>query len=211
MTGGTGPITTCCRVCLGGIMDEDEALAWYERAAEAGESGCPNATHVEVVGKIIQLRQNCHFGPEKISMHPSGTATSLSASWASAASSTLPTWAGCRTRSATGREPCWHRDDGLPRDHQPRQISSYPLQADSQLRSLGLQLFDPLSSRGLPRWELFRPRHRGAPRPPLHGRSTTAPPTRQSASSHRVGSCERQNEAGGSVGMSSMGRQLPPR
>ncbi|MFE2473020.1 helix-turn-helix domain-containing protein [Streptomyces mirabilis] len=30
---------------------------------------CPNATHVEVVGKIIYLRQNYHFGPEKIAMY----------------------------------------------------------------------------------------------------------------------------------------------
>ncbi|GIH05709.1 IS481 family transposase [Rhizocola hellebori] len=29
----------------------------------------PNATHPEVVGKIIYLRQNYHFGPEKIKMY----------------------------------------------------------------------------------------------------------------------------------------------
>jgi hypothetical protein len=29
----------------------------------------PNATHVEVVEKIIYLGQNYHFGPEKIAMH----------------------------------------------------------------------------------------------------------------------------------------------
>ncbi len=29
----------------------------------------PNATHPEVVGKIIYLRQNYHFGPEKIAMY----------------------------------------------------------------------------------------------------------------------------------------------
>jgi hypothetical protein len=29
----------------------------------------PNATHVDVVGKILHLRQNYHFGPEKIAMY----------------------------------------------------------------------------------------------------------------------------------------------
>jgi transposase len=30
---------------------------------------CPHATHTEVVGKIIHLRENYHFGPTKISMY----------------------------------------------------------------------------------------------------------------------------------------------
>jgi transposase len=29
----------------------------------------PNATHVDVVGKILYLRQNYHFGPGKIAMY----------------------------------------------------------------------------------------------------------------------------------------------
>ncbi|QDN54323.1 MULTISPECIES: tyrosine-type recombinase/integrase [unclassified Streptomyces] len=52
---------------------------WYRRYQAEGVEGlrtrskapktCPNATHVEVVGKIIYLRQNYHFGPEKIAMY----------------------------------------------------------------------------------------------------------------------------------------------
>jgi transposase-like protein len=54
---------------------------WYRRYQAEGVEGlstrskapktCPNATHVEVVGKIIYLRQNYHFGPEKIAMYHS--------------------------------------------------------------------------------------------------------------------------------------------
>ncbi|MFE5023088.1 helix-turn-helix domain-containing protein [Streptomyces sp. NPDC056656] len=53
---------------------------WYRRYQAEGIEGLrarskapkhsPNATHAEVVGKIIYLRQNYHFGPEKISMYP---------------------------------------------------------------------------------------------------------------------------------------------
>ncbi len=52
---------------------------WYCRYQAEGIEGlrtrskapksCPNATHVEVVGKIIYLRQNYHLGPEKIAMY----------------------------------------------------------------------------------------------------------------------------------------------
>ena len=52
---------------------------WYRRYQAEGVEGLrtrskapkhsPNATHVEVVGKIIYLRQNYHFGPEKIAMY----------------------------------------------------------------------------------------------------------------------------------------------
>ncbi|MEU2052993.1 helix-turn-helix domain-containing protein [Streptomyces bungoensis] len=52
---------------------------WYRRYQAEGIEGLrtrskapktsPNATHVEVVGKIIYLRQNYHFGPEKIAMY----------------------------------------------------------------------------------------------------------------------------------------------
>ena len=52
---------------------------WKRRYDELGEEGlkdrsrrpktCPNATHVDVVGKILYLRQNYHFGPAKISMY----------------------------------------------------------------------------------------------------------------------------------------------
>jgi transposase InsO family protein len=52
---------------------------WKQRYEEGGLEGLqdrsraplssPQATHVEVVGKIIYLRQNYHFGPLKISMY----------------------------------------------------------------------------------------------------------------------------------------------
>ena len=52
---------------------------WLHRYEELGEEGlrngssrplnCPRATKTEVVGKIVYLRQNCHFGPQKISMY----------------------------------------------------------------------------------------------------------------------------------------------
>jgi len=52
---------------------------WKRRYDELGEEGlrdrsrrpktCPNATHVDVVGKILYIRQNYHFGPAKISMY----------------------------------------------------------------------------------------------------------------------------------------------
>jgi hypothetical protein len=50
----------------------------YRRYLAEGADGCgpgrtaktsPNATHVDVVGKILHLRQNYHFGPEKIAMY----------------------------------------------------------------------------------------------------------------------------------------------
>jgi transposase-like protein len=53
---------------------------WYRRYQTAGLEGLrdrskrplvsPRATHVEVVGKIIYLRQHYHFGPAKIAMYP---------------------------------------------------------------------------------------------------------------------------------------------
>ncbi len=52
---------------------------WQQRYQADGEAGlrprsrrphtCPHATHVEVVGKILYLRQHYHFGPEKIAMY----------------------------------------------------------------------------------------------------------------------------------------------
>jgi transposase InsO family protein len=52
---------------------------WLRRYEEHGLEGlkdkskrpfhCPHATHVEVVGKILYLRQNYHFGPAKIQMY----------------------------------------------------------------------------------------------------------------------------------------------
>jgi transposase len=52
---------------------------WRNRYDEFGEDGLrdrssrphssPNETDVEVVGKIMYLRQNYHFGPQKISMY----------------------------------------------------------------------------------------------------------------------------------------------
>src|ERR1700733_656741 len=52
---------------------------WIERYRELGLEGlrdrskrpktCPQATQTEVIGKIIYLRQNYHFGPLKIMMY----------------------------------------------------------------------------------------------------------------------------------------------
>jgi transposase len=52
---------------------------WLGRYREQGVDGLrdlsrrprhsPNATHVDVVGKILYLRQNYHFGPAKIAMY----------------------------------------------------------------------------------------------------------------------------------------------
>lgn len=52
---------------------------WLHRYEELGEEGLrdrssaphcsPNATQVEVVGKIVYLRRNYHFGPQKIAMY----------------------------------------------------------------------------------------------------------------------------------------------
>ena len=52
---------------------------WLRRYRAEGPEGlrersrrpksCPHATHTEVVGKIIHLRENYHFGSTKISMY----------------------------------------------------------------------------------------------------------------------------------------------
>ncbi len=52
---------------------------WLNRYEEFGEDGlrdrssrphnCPHETDAEVIGKIVYLRQNYHFGPQKISMY----------------------------------------------------------------------------------------------------------------------------------------------
>ena len=52
---------------------------WLRRYLQLGKSGlrdrsrrahhCPHATSEEVVGKIVHLRQNYHFGPQKIGMY----------------------------------------------------------------------------------------------------------------------------------------------
>jgi transposase len=52
---------------------------WKRRYEELGEEGLkdrsrrpkvsPNATHVDVVGRIVYLRQNYHFGPSKIAVY----------------------------------------------------------------------------------------------------------------------------------------------
>jgi transposase len=67
---------------------------WHRRFEAEGVEGLkdrshrpktsPNATHTEVVGKIIYLRQNYHFGPEKIAMYLKryhGVAISNSGVW----------------------------------------------------------------------------------------------------------------------------------
>ena len=39
------------------------------RTGPAGPTESPQATHEDVVAKIIYLRQNYHFGPQKIQMY----------------------------------------------------------------------------------------------------------------------------------------------
>jgi len=87
--------------------------------------------------------------------------------WAALATSCQPlsTVEGCPLFgfSATSVKPDELGErDGLPRDLQPRQIRPGLRQPDGQLRSFGLEFFHPLSSRGLPRLEVFRQRHHGA-------------------------------------------------
>ncbi|GAA2397481.1 IS481 family transposase [Actinomadura vinacea] len=72
----TGNVAQTCRYF--GISRQAYYI-WYRRYQAEGVEGLrtrskrpktsPNATHVEVVGKIIYLRQNYHFGPEKIAMY----------------------------------------------------------------------------------------------------------------------------------------------
>jgi transposase InsO family protein len=72
----TGNVAMSCRYF--GISRQAYYI-WYRRYQAEGLEGLrtrskrprhsPNATHVEVVGKIIYLRQNYHFGPEKIAMY----------------------------------------------------------------------------------------------------------------------------------------------
>ena len=72
----TGNVAMTCRYY--GI-NRQTFYTWKRRYEELGEEGLrprskrpkvsPNATHVDVVGKIIYLRKNYHFGPAKISMY----------------------------------------------------------------------------------------------------------------------------------------------
>ncbi|MFF7655785.1 helix-turn-helix domain-containing protein [Streptomyces sp. NPDC007983] len=72
----TGNVAMSCRYF--GISRQ-AYYTWYRRYQAEGVEGLrtrskapktsPNATHVEVAGKIIYLRQNYHFGPEKIAMY----------------------------------------------------------------------------------------------------------------------------------------------
>ena len=72
----TGNVALTCRYY--GITRQT-FYTWKRRYEEFGEEGLrprskrpkvsPNATHVDVVGKIIYLRMNYHFGPAKISMY----------------------------------------------------------------------------------------------------------------------------------------------
>ena len=78
----TGNVAMTCRYY--GITRQT-FYTWNRRFDEDGLEGLrprsrrpkvsPNATHVEVVGKIIYLRQNYHFGPGKIAMYLSATTT----------------------------------------------------------------------------------------------------------------------------------------
>lgn len=72
----TGNVAMTCRYY--GITRQS-FYTWRRRYEEDGPGGLrprsrrpkvsPNATHVDVVGKILYLRQNYHFGPGKISMY----------------------------------------------------------------------------------------------------------------------------------------------
>jgi transposase InsO family protein len=72
----TGNVAATCRYY--GISRQC-FYKWLRRYEELGEDGLrdrssaplrsPNATDVEIVGKIIYLRRNYHFGPHKIAMY----------------------------------------------------------------------------------------------------------------------------------------------
>jgi len=72
----TGNVAMTCRYY--GITRQT-FYAWKRRHEELGEEGLkplskrpkvsPRATHVDVVGKILYLRQSYHFGPGKIAMY----------------------------------------------------------------------------------------------------------------------------------------------
>src|SRR5204863_8514406 len=72
----TGNVALTCRYY--GISRQCYYV-WFRRYQTAGLEGLrdrskrplvsPRATHVEVVGKIIYLRQHYHFGPAKIAMY----------------------------------------------------------------------------------------------------------------------------------------------
>ncbi|GGQ11845.1 IS481 family transposase [Streptomyces griseomycini] len=72
----TGNVAMSCRYF--GISRQ-AYYTWYRRYQTEGIEGLltrskapktsPNATHAEVVGEIIYLRQHYHFGPEKIAMY----------------------------------------------------------------------------------------------------------------------------------------------
>jgi transposase InsO family protein len=72
----TGNVAMTCRYY--GISRQ-VYYRWLQRYREHGVDGLrdrsrrphnsPNATHVDVVGKILYLRQNYHFGPGKIAMY----------------------------------------------------------------------------------------------------------------------------------------------
>ena len=72
----TGNVSQTCRYF--GITRQT-FYVWLRRFEEKGLEGLrdkssrphvsPNATNAEVVGKIIYLRQNYHFGPHKIAMY----------------------------------------------------------------------------------------------------------------------------------------------
>ena len=72
----TGNVAMTCRYY--GITRQS-FYVWKRRYDELGLEGLkdrsrrpkvsPNATHVDVVGKILYLRQNYHFGPGKIAMY----------------------------------------------------------------------------------------------------------------------------------------------
>lgn len=69
----TGNVSAPCR-CSGITLQRFDK--WLRRYEELGEEGLrdqssrlhhsPNETKAEVVGKIVDLRLHCHFGPEHV-------------------------------------------------------------------------------------------------------------------------------------------------
>jgi len=78
----TGSVSTTCRYF--GIS-RPTFYKWLHRYEQHGEDGLrdgssrphhiPGATKAEAVGKIVDLRQSYHFGPNNIAMYLAGSAS----------------------------------------------------------------------------------------------------------------------------------------
>lgn len=119
----TGNVTMTCRYY--GITRQTFYI-WKRRYEEFGEDGLrprsrrpkvsPNATQVDVVGKIIYLRKNYHFGPTKIAMYLeryhdvsiSNSSVGSATCWPNSSSMPANTSSMCRPRWPRGCG-CWER------------------------------------------------------------------------------------------------------